>query len=134
MNLDKYIGIPYVSNGRDFKGLDCFGLLLTFYKNELGISLSDYLPENISYWKRAASLEAFPTMKLLHDVDKLELYDMVFFKVLDEEGTGWYNHVAIYLGSDKILNTSRCTGAVITRLSTIERFITNKCRYGEKCL
>lgn len=37
----KYIGIPYLDKGRDFTGCDCYGLLMLYYKNELGIDIPD---------------------------------------------------------------------------------------------
>lgn len=43
--IDKYIGIPYVSHGRDFNGCDCFGLVQLFLKNEYDIEM----PEINSY-------------------------------------------------------------------------------------
>lgn len=39
MNIEKYIGIPYRSRGRE-KSLDCWGLVMLFYKNEMGVNLS----------------------------------------------------------------------------------------------
>lgn len=40
---DKYIGIPYSAFGRKRDGADCWGLACIIYREELGISLPDYL-------------------------------------------------------------------------------------------
>lgn len=41
MTLDKFIGIPFVNRGRDFNGCDCYGLLMLYYKEVLGINVPD---------------------------------------------------------------------------------------------
>jgi len=43
IDYSKYIGIDYKLGGRSIKeGLDCYGLVLEFYKNEYGIILPDF--------------------------------------------------------------------------------------------
>ena len=40
---DRFLGIPYADFGRDRQGCDCWGLACVIYREELGISLPDYL-------------------------------------------------------------------------------------------
>lgn len=40
---DKYIGLPYLDLGRERSGCDCWGLACIIYREELAISLPDYL-------------------------------------------------------------------------------------------
>ncbi len=40
---DRFIGIPYSDFGRDRQGCDCWGLACIVYREELGITLPDYL-------------------------------------------------------------------------------------------
>lgn len=42
MNFDRYIGLPWVFGGRDFDGVDCWGLIWLFYKHEIGIDIPSY--------------------------------------------------------------------------------------------
>lgn len=42
MNNIKYLQIPHLHLGRDFKGCDCLGLVRLFYKEEFNITLPDY--------------------------------------------------------------------------------------------
>ena len=39
----KWIGIPYVNQGRSFDGCDCWGIVDLYYREILGITLPDYL-------------------------------------------------------------------------------------------
>ena len=42
MKLSDFVGIPFVSGGRDFKGCDCWGLIMLYYKYMLKQNLPDY--------------------------------------------------------------------------------------------
>lgn len=42
MITERYLDVPYLYNGRTWKGADCYGLLILWFKNELGIDLIDY--------------------------------------------------------------------------------------------
>jgi len=40
--LNAYIGIPYVDKGRDYNGVDCFGVLRLIFKEHTNIILPDH--------------------------------------------------------------------------------------------
>jgi len=42
-NLNKYIGIPFLDEGRTFEGCDCYGLIKLYFKHELKIELPEVL-------------------------------------------------------------------------------------------
>lgn len=40
---ERFVGLPYLDLGRDWAGADCWGLAYIIYREELAISLPDYL-------------------------------------------------------------------------------------------
>ena len=52
MNLGRYVGIPFKDGGRDFSGLDCWGLVRLAWKEERGILMPDMGDEYSSAFAR----------------------------------------------------------------------------------
>ncbi len=46
--LNQYIGIPYKFGGRDFDGVDCYGLVSLIYQDRYGIQLPDWERDEIN--------------------------------------------------------------------------------------
>ena len=105
---DKYIGIPYLENGRSTSGLDCWGLVRLFYKQEFNIDLPSYveeysgsydpkLPQTIENYKDSWTKTCAP-----------KLGDVCLFNMLGEP-----SHVGIYLGENKFLHARQDQASVI---------------------
>ena len=45
--LNDYIGFPWVQGGRDWKGMDCYGLAKMVYHDLYGETLPDWLDNDI---------------------------------------------------------------------------------------
>lgn len=50
---NRFIGVPFVDFGRDRSGCDCWGLACIIYREELGITLPDYLGDYASTEEQA---------------------------------------------------------------------------------
>lgn len=83
---DKYIGIPYKENGRDFDGIDCWGLARLVYKEELGIELPSFAEEYDVGDTREYLQELIAQHKEgWEPVDTPSKGTMVLFKILGNE-------------------------------------------------
>jgi len=115
--IDKYIGIPYINNGRNFnKGLDCWGLSLCIIKDLFSTNMPD--PEYSKY-----SL-------LRHKTDIVRSHDMSYWvdPIIGQPKFGDFIlinaiknlpiHVGIYMKEGKFLHAMSGIGEVV--LSEIE--------------
>lgn len=113
MNYNKYIGLPYKNLGRDEAGIDCWGLVRLFYKNELQIDLPSYdnlytnsdsaeVPELLSKYKD----------NWLQD-NKGAPGDVCLFNIYGEP-----SHVGIYVGDNKFLHAREGRDSVIDSLDS----------------
>jgi cell wall-associated NlpC family hydrolase len=59
--LNDYIGIPYVVGGRDFDGVDCYGLVKLVYAMEYSETLPDWLTDQMDMREKAKSIESAVT-------------------------------------------------------------------------
>jgi cell wall-associated NlpC family hydrolase len=105
-----YVGIPFLFEGRDRKGADCFGLVVLVYREIWGKEIQDYLgygpePEPADFARSFESAEK-----------DSEWYETVG----PEEGglvllrrSGHPLHVGLCLGDGKMLHTTQATGSVV---------------------
>jgi len=111
--VKKYIGIPFVSNGRTLEGCDCYGLIRLVLHNEYGIELpqlsNDY--SNALNIKETSRLfkENLPVLT----VEKIQSPEEKALIVITEQG--YPAHVGIAAGGGFILHTGMKTGCVCQR-------------------
>lgn len=115
--LSKYVGIPFVDKGRDFKGCDCWGLVRLVYKNELNIELPTY--GEIS----AKDLEAVSQMVEGNYVlepwieikeDAIQSFDVAVMRFYGSRDIG---HVGVVVaGGTAIIHTERTVDSVMIPL------------------
>lgn len=108
-----YIGIPYKKNGRGYDGCDCFGLVLLYYRDALGITLPDYLYGGISIVADCFERALQPDQN-----------DIITF---DFNGD---RHVGVALGHGRFLHNLSRLSSSIGRLAEYKDFITGVYRYA----
>ena len=95
MWLNHYLLIRHTPNGRKYPFLDCWGLVIEFYRRELGIELDDYTDFSIKdgYEKERSSFyEIEPPHSEFGDVIAFFRHGLIF-------------HVAVYLGKGEMPHT-----------------------------
>lgn len=131
-DINDYVGIPFVLRGRDREGIDCWGLVRLFYKEQLNIDLPSLLDIYVDDANPYAALsEQLAIKKEKWDtVHTPEFGDVVVLRY-----KGLPVHVGVYVGNGKFLHAFGKVNSVIEKLSSpkwknrIEGFY----RYNENC-
>jgi cell wall-associated NlpC family hydrolase len=109
----KYIGIPFITNGRTMNGCDCYGLIRLVLRNEYNIELPE-LSDNYSdaqNIKETARL--FAEHRPVLATEKLSKPQERAVVVITEHGVA--AHIGIVAGGGYILHTGAKTGSVCQR-------------------
>jgi hypothetical protein len=113
MNYNKYIGLPYATNGRDESGIDCWGLVRLFYKQEYNIDLPSYTEE----YDGAYDTRILQMMDLYKNnwaqVQSPEVGSVIVFNILGEPF-----HVGIYIGEDKFIHARDGMDSVVESVNS----------------
>jgi len=111
--VKKYIGIPFVSNGRTMDGCDCYGLVRLVFRNEYNIELPE-LSDNY-----ADALNVHETARLFAENlpvlagEKIAAPREKAVVVITEHGVA--AHIGIAAGGGYVLHTGFKTGSVCQR-------------------
>ncbi len=121
-NFDRYIGLKYKQYGRDFDGVDCFGLVFLIFKNERNIILPDFLEIKFSEsnWKYSCEnhiLENISDNWKKIDLKNVKKYDVHIF--YDKFNVA--SHLGINIGDMKFIHVNINGKSVIGRLSLWHR-------------
>jgi cell wall-associated NlpC family hydrolase len=101
--ITKYLGIPYINEGRDMSGTDCYGLLLMIFK-DCGIELPDvyeHYSSDFCFKGKDYFIEQFCNdwVQVEHPI----FLDVVGFKTR----SGVLNHAGIMLDADSFIHTCK---------------------------
>jgi murein DD-endopeptidase len=112
----KYLNIPYKYRGRDLNGLDCYGLVMLYAREIIGIELDDWWYEE-EWSKKGYNHIGENRDSYAMRVQSPEINDIVCF-CLDLGRSRIVNHVGILVDKpDKVLQAIVHQGVKVGRLS-----------------
>lgn len=116
----KFVGVPWVKDGRSMSGADCYGLALLVLKDVFGKTLPDFKYDVSSSVEQAIEIKrsieaATDIVEYMPGNTELIPGDLVLFSYFGEE-----SHVGVYLGGRTIIHASRKKGTVIVSLSDMD--------------
>ena len=121
VNINKYVGIPFVDKGNSFDGIDCWHLVKLFYKNELNTELEDYYisaldTDKINEQFIKEKNDSLLNMNQWVEIDKPEPYCLVLINLLNNPNI-FCDHVGICLDKNTFLHAYIKTGSCIAKIS-----------------
>lgn len=105
-NFEKYIGLSFKHKGRDFNGVDCYGLLALLLKEEKDIEMPEYeytfnwCEEGCNHIKE--KMHYFTHWKILKEPSKP--LDVILF--YDSPESKVVSHMGIYIGDNRFIHVS----------------------------
>jgi cell wall-associated NlpC family hydrolase len=112
---EKYIGIPFVSNGRTAEGCDCYGLVRLVLLNEYGIRLPELSDDYGDALNVSETARLFAEKRPVLAAEKLPGPREGAVAVITEGGRPC--HAGVVAGGGFILHTGVKTGSVCQRES-----------------
>lgn len=105
----KYIGLPFVDGGRDFKGVDCWGLVRLVFKNELDVDIPSYGDISAVELSKVAREIAQESVRepWLPVIGPIQVFDVA---VMHKRRAPI--HVGIMTGPNQLLHIEKSTSAV----------------------
>lgn len=116
--VDTMIGIPYKINGREKDGMDCFGVVLYFFKHYLGIDLCPSLKEVPEEWYHNPEYEEYKIKLLVENGEMIKEPEMFCVVLMSPSPDDKIDHIGVFIGDDLVLNTGK-NKAKTNRLSRL---------------
>jgi cell wall-associated NlpC family hydrolase len=111
--VEKYIGIPFVSNGRTMEGCDCYGLVRLVLRDEYGVELPELSDDYDNALNAAETARLFAEKRPALAAEKLPGPREGAVAVITERGRPC--HLGIFAGGGFVLHTGVKTGSVCQR-------------------
>ena len=115
----KYLHVPFVDGGRDWKGADCWGLLRLIYAAELGIELPSYghISAEDTVKKEQAFLSGGDDFNVWRQVTSdPDPFDVVVMRVYGSRHVG---HCGVVTNDGQILHSDGQAGPCIVPFGDI---------------
>ena len=114
--INDYVGIPYKHGGRDWEGLDCYGLVKLVYQEEYGIVLRDWATEAM---EMRGKMDAISSVLFSGEWEEVEEPDDGCFAVCKRLRAA--HHLGLYYGGG-VLHAVEGTGVIYQPMG---RFMAN---------
>ncbi len=111
--VKKYVGIPFVSNGRTAAGCDCYGLARLALWTEYGITLPELSTDYGNALNIAETARLFAERLPALAAEKIPYPEERAVALIRERGR--LCHIGVVAGGGYILHTGAKTGAVCQR-------------------
>jgi len=115
-NFSKYIGLRFKNLGRDFFGVDCYGLLWLIYKEERNIKLPDYT--DLQYCRREYCTEKLEG-HILNNLDiwqKIKGPPKIYDGLLFRTNKVFVSHIGLYIGNNRFIHAQRKHHSMTSKL------------------
>jgi len=123
IKFDEFINIPYKHRGRDFDGVDCFGLLYLIFKTKRDIILPNFLDlqYNKSWYKEGCNYilenkDTVPGTFWIEIKKPYKLYDGLIFFLGNKKVA---NHIGMYLYDGQFIHVYEDSKVEISRLDDL---------------
>lgn len=130
MTFSKYINIPYKHHGRDFGGVDCYGLVWLIFKEEKEIILPDVIYDK--WWSREGENHIVENIDSLWDKVQVpyKRFDCPIFYLTPEKNVA--NHIGLFISPNEFIQVRENKRVEITRLDKFWKSrLYNAIRYKE---
>lgn len=116
--FSKYINLRFKYKGRDFSGVDCFGLVYLILKNEKQIELSEYDYSRKWYLEGKNyivdiknDLQTWSSI----DIEQIRPFDVILFYASPKRII--VNHMGLYIGEEKFIHISEDHNSRVERIN-----------------
>jgi len=103
--IRKLFPIPYKHKGRGYDGADCYGFIIIFFRDFLGIELMDVYQDYDERWAFKGNKNYFTENyhKQFEKVEHPKPYDLIGF----QNKKGIVNHAGVVLQNGKFIHCSK---------------------------
>ena len=116
IDVNKYIGIPFEDSGRSQEGVDCWGLIHLFYKNERGIEFPLYTDLYETSFDKERVSEIINEEKVYWnqiEFDELQDGDVILFRV-----SGLPIHVGMVVDKNTFIHCIKGAQSCLEKLNS----------------
>lgn len=114
--VKKYVGLPFLSGGRDKNGLDCYGLVRLVLNTEYGFNLPLLNTDYTDALDKLQTQVIFDTNIPLLCGEKITKPEEKSVALIKSRGLA--THVALYAGDGFIIHSVNKLGVVCERITT----------------